>query len=232
MVSIQTNLKIMLLNAENLFLLSDQEIKPEYLTLDERSWQKLSTSVFDNKSLLKLRALARVIKEENPDLLMLCEVGGLESLKNFNRLFLGDEYLAALTEGNSDRNIDIGFLVRKNMGFYFDLVSNRSRSIEFLYPHERQSLAAGLDSLGGKPIQSHRFSRDAAELHLFMHNRENPFMVILLAHLKSRLDPDGIDPSGFERRQAEMRTLLQIYQELETRFQGNVCKVILRKSFQ
>ncbi|MEN0060366.1 MAG: hypothetical protein AAGB31_16115, partial [Bdellovibrio sp.] len=40
--------------------------------------------------------------------------------------------------------------------------------------------------------------------------------VILLAHLKSRLDPERIDPNGFERRQAEMRTLLEIYKELET----------------
>jgi hypothetical protein len=219
---ITTNLKILLINAENLFLLSDQEISHDHLKLDEGQWQRLSTSVYENKSLLKTRALAHAILEENPDLILLCEVGGLESLRNFNRLFLNDQYSAALVEGNSDRNIDVGFLVRKGLGYYFDLVSNKNRSINYLYPHERQSLAAGMATAGGKTIQSHRFSRDAAELHLFLHNRDNPFLIFLLTHLKSRLDPDGIDPNGFERRQAEMRTLLEIYEDLERRFDGKV----------
>lgn len=223
MASITTNLKVLLLNAENLFLLSDRELTPDHLKLDEIQWQKLSTSVFDNKSLLKTKSLARAILEEDPDLIMLCEVGGLESLRNFNRLFLHDRYSTALVEGNSDRNIDIGFLVRKSSGYYFDLVSNKSRPINYLYPHERQSLAAGYPLPGAKAVvQSHRFSRDAAELHLFLQNRDQPFLVLVLAHLKSRLDPEGIDPQGFERRQAEMKTLLEIYLELENRFQGRV----------
>ena len=222
MVRLTTKLKCMVINAENLFLLSDQELTADHLQLDEPRWQKLSTSVYDNKSLLKSRALAQVIHEVNPDLIMMCEVGGSESLKNFNRLFLNEAYQTALIEGNSNRNIDIGFLIRKNRGYYFDIVSNKNRSINYLYPFERQSLASGHTTIGGKPIQSHRFSRDASELHLFLNDREHPFLIVLLAHLKSRLDPEGIDPNGFERRQAEMRTLLEIYQELETRFQGRV----------
>lgn len=222
MQPLRTHLKVLLLNAENLFLLSDRELTPAHLEIDESQWQRLSTSVYANKSLFKMRALARAILDQDPDLILLCEVGGLESLKNFNRLFLQDRYLTALTEGNSERNIDVGFLVRKNLGFYFDLVSNRNRSLHYLYPHERQSLAEGIQTINGKPIQSHRFSRDVAELHLFLRDREHPFLVFLLTHLKSRLDPDGIDPNGFERRQAEMRTLLEIYREMETRFSGRV----------
>jgi hypothetical protein len=217
MAQMTTNLKVMVFNAENLFLLSDQQLTTEHLKLDETRWQKLSTSVFENKPLYKCRAIASIINETQPDLILLCEVGGHESLANFNRLFLDDRYSPALVEGNSDRNIDLGYLIRKDIGFYFDIVSNKNRAINYLYPHERQSsLGETAATIISKP-SSHKFSRDVAELHLFSRNRENPFLIFLLTHLKSRLDPDGIDPNGFERRQAELQALIEIYLEHEAK---------------
>jgi exonuclease III len=207
------SLKIMLLNAENLFLLSDQKFDEKHLELDEHQWQKLSTSVYDNKSLRKCLALGKIISDENPDVIMLAEVGGPESLANFNHLFLKNRYSPVLVEGNSNRNIDVGYLIRKNMGFYYDLVSNKGRPINYLYPHERQSQPSP---------PSHRFSRDVAELHLFTKDRERPFLLFFLAHLKSRLDPEGIDPNGFERRQAELKTLTEIYNEAEKKYAGKI----------
>ncbi len=215
------SLKVMLLNAENLFLLSDQTLTAEHLNLEAHQWNRLSTSVYENKPLEKAKTLGRVIREVSPDILLLCEVGGLESLQNFNRLFLNEEYSPALIEGNSDRNIDVGFLVRKNIGFYFDIISNKNRSINYLYPHEKQSVENGYP-LKKAVNGSHRFSRDVAELHLFQKDREKPFLIFLLTHLKSRLDPEGIDPNGFERRRAELHTLLEIYKELEGKFQSQV----------
>jgi exonuclease III len=222
MSEILSALKIMSLNAENLFLLSDQELTPDHLKLNETQWQKLSTSVFNNKPLEKAKSLAQIILEQAPDILILSEVGGFESLKNFNRLFLRELYSPALIEGNSDRNIDVGYLVKKTTSYYFDLISNRNRPIGFLYPHERENLD---DPTSGK-IQSHKFSRDVAELHLFKSDREKPFFVFLATHLKSRLDPNGFDPQGAQRREAELRTLIEIYQELETKFSGQVPIVI------
>jgi hypothetical protein len=151
------------------------------------------------------------------------EVGGIESLNNFNHLFLEDKYSPALVEGNSNRHIDIGYLIRKDIGFYFDLVSNKGRPIHYLYPHERQSQANGYPILSAKISGgSHKFSRDVAELHLFQTDREKPFLILLLTHLKSRLDPEGVDPNGFERRQAELKTLIEIYKEHEVKHQGHV----------
>ncbi len=213
------NLKIMLLNAENLFLISDKTLEEEHLTLDEKKWQKLSTSVFENKPLRKCQILSKIFQEVNPDIVMLAEVGGLESLSNFNRLFLGEKYSAALIEGNSNRSIDVGYLIRKNMGFYFDLVSNKNRPINFLYPHERELVLNGLGEQFKTP-SSHKFSRDVAELHLFTKDRERPFLLLLLAHLKSRLDPENIDPNGLERRNAELKTLMEIYLEFEKKWNG------------
>lgn len=212
----------MLLNAENLFLLSDQKLSKEHLSFSEHEWKRLSTSVYENKNLLKTKTLASIIKTQNPDIVMLCEVGGLESLKNFSSLFLDDQYSPVLIEGNSLRHIDVGYLIKKDLGFYFDLVSNKNRSLNFLYPHEQQSLDAGITNLGGKTIQSHKLSRDAAELHFFLRDKDQPFLVLVLSHLKSRLDPEGIDPNGFERRKAELKTLIDVYLELETRFSGEV----------
>lgn len=213
------NLKFCLINAENLFLLFDQRPLVAMEDLSEKQWQKLSTSVYDNKPLHKTLALAKALKEIDADIFMLCEVGGQESLKNFNEYFLNDAYSCCLIEGNSDRNIDVAFLVRKGLPFYFDLLSNKNRPIQFLYPHERQSLQEGYPLKAGL-TQSHKFSRDVAELHLFTQDKEKPFLILLLTHLKSRLDPERIDPNGFERRRAELRTLVEIYQELEVRRPG------------
>lgn len=202
------SLKILLWNVENLFLLSDQKLNADHLKLDEVQWQKLSTSIFPNKALNKVKEIAGIIKTENPDLVLLCEVGGIESLQNFNRLFLEDQYSAALVEGNSDRNIDIGFLIRKDLGFQFDLISNKNHIIDYVLPQDRGTSTPAL----------HKFSRDAAELHLFLKDRDRPFLVLLLTHLKSQLDRERKDPLGFERRQSELKALVEIYLRLKQKF--------------
>lgn len=205
-----SSLKVGFLNVENLFLLFDHEVPFHYLKLTEPQWQKLSTSVYENKPLQKCVQIARVIQQNNPDIMMLCEVGGIESLKNFNRLFLDEAYHTALVEGNSDRNIDVGFLIRKTSTFKYDLRSHKERPLSFLYPHEHLSKKTGYPIKG----QTHFFSRDCAELRIFTTRAQNPELIILLTHLKSRLDPERIDPGGTERRAAELRTCLEIYKDL------------------
>lgn len=205
------NIKMGLYNVENLFLMFDHPIPDNFTSLSEPEWQKLSTSIYDNKPLTKCLEIAKIIKEKQPDLMMFCEVGGLESLKNFNQLFLQETYSCILIEGNSNRNIDVGYLVKKNCPYFFDVVSNKNRPIHFLYPHEVTSVKHGFKV----KAESHTFSRDCIELHLFKKKRENPFLILLLTHLKSRLDPERIDPGGAERRAAELKAIVSIYKELE-----------------
>ena len=204
------DLKFGLFNAENLFLLFDQPIPPYFEKLSEPQWQKLSSSVYENKPLGKCLQIAQLIKENDPSIMMFCEVGGVESLKNFNEMFLNSQYLVALIEGNSDRHIDVGFLIKKTNAFYFDLITNKNRPLNFLYPHENTSVNTGYPVKGS----THFFSRDCAELRLFKNDRAQPFMIILLTHLKSRLDPERIDPGGIERRSAELRTAIDLYKEI------------------
>ncbi len=219
------NLKIGLLNAENLFLLFDQSLPPNYLKLEEAQWQKLSQSVYDNKPLFKIIHLAATIKTMNVDILQLTEVGGLESLKNLNKYFLDDQYSPILIEGNSDRSIDVGFLVRKTSAFYFDLMTHKNRPLNFLYPHERLSKKTKYPPL----LTSHKFSRDCAELRLFKKEVNKPFLILLLTHLKSPLDPERIDPSGTERRTAELKACVGIYNELQNEFPN--CPILLSGDF-
>lgn len=207
-------LKLGLYNVENLFLVFDQKDIPEnYLKLSEPQWQKLSNSIYPSKELHKCIQLAQIIKENSPDIMMLCEVGGAESLNNFNKLFLNDTYQVALLEGNSDRNIDVGYLIKKQSPYFYDISSNRLRPLNFLYPHEITSKKTGY------PIKkdSQYFSRDCVELRLFTKTKEEPFFIILLTHLKSRLDPERIDPGGVEKRTAELNTCISIYKELKTK---------------
>ncbi|OFZ31231.1 MAG: hypothetical protein A2622_01135 [Bdellovibrionales bacterium RIFCSPHIGHO2_01_FULL_40_29] len=208
------NIKLGLFNVENLFLLFDRPIPPNYQNLTEDEWQKLSTSIYDNKPLKKCLSIASIILKNEPDIMMVCEVGGLESLKNFNSLFLDSKYSCVLLEGNSNRNIDVGFLIKKDLPYFFDVISNKNRPLHFLYPHEILSQQHGFKI----KAPSQLFSRDCLELRLFLNNREKPFMILLLTHLKSRLDPERIDPGGVERRSAELRTVVSIYKELEYQY--------------
>ncbi len=221
----QLKLTIGLLNAENLFLLFDQPLPKNYLKLEEPQWQKLSQSVYDNKPLFKTIQIAETIKKMNVDIMQLTEVGGLESLKNLNKYFLDDLYSPILIEGNSDRSIDVGFLIRKTSAFYFDLMTHKNRSIDFLYPHERLSKKTNYPP----KIISHKMSRDCAELRLFKKNIGKPFLILLLTHLKSPLDPERIDPAGKERRTAELKTCLNIYNELKSEFPK--CPILLSGDF-
>lgn len=213
------DLTFLTLNAENLFILSETPLTESHTRTNEHEWANLSSAIFENKPLRKIRGLVAVIEEAAPDIILLSEVGGQESLENFNRLFLQEKYFCALIEGNSDRHIDVGFLIKKDIGCFFDIQSNKNRPIHFLYPHEQATLQQGLLLLkNGKPFTSHRFSRDVAELHLFTKDRAKPSFIALLTHLKSLRDPDGIDPGGTLRRTAECETLVEIYLEVEKKY--------------
>lgn len=202
------------MNAENLFLLFDQKPHKDLHQYDETQWQKLSSSIYENKPLKKCFDLQKTLNDINADIILLCEVGGPESLNNFNEYFLEKKYSPALIEGNSDRNIDVGFLIKKDLNFYYDLLSNKHRPINYLYPHERQSIETNYPA----KVTSHRLSRDCVELRLFERDREKPFLIFLLTHLKSRLDPERKDPGGQERRAAELKTVIEIYQELTQKY--------------
>jgi endonuclease/exonuclease/phosphatase family metal-dependent hydrolase len=207
-------------NVENLFVFLDHYQGQNLSTVTEKEWQRFSASTTPNKPLDQVRRIAKAVRELDPDVLMLCEVGGRESLSNFSQHFLGGAYEPHLIEGNSDRGIDIGYLVRRGLPFTYDLLSHRHRSIDFLYPHEQMSKETGYDHLRSARKTSHKFSRDVLELRAFESPDESPAFILLLVHLKSQLDRTRIDPGGRDRRRAELVKLVGIYNEIHQELKG------------
>ena len=197
-------LRFVQLNAENLFLFMDLYQGQDLKSLNEKQWQELSSASQSNKPLEKTLALAHNLLKLEPDFVLLNEVGGEESLQNFNRYFLGDLFSVHLLEGNSDRGIDVGYLVRKGQPLHLDLISHRDRPL---------SQPKGTKNCSPHPLF---FSRDVAELRVWSTAKgpaNSPDLTLLLVHLKSKLDPEGTDPQGYLRRAAELKTLVDIYQE-------------------
>lgn len=211
--AIPKTLRICQFNVENLFLFMDFYKGQDIEHLSEDAWKSLSSSTTANKSLRKCKQLRDAIFAIDPDILCLNEVGGIESLENFNKYFLKSAYTCHLKEGNSQRGIDIGYLIKNEIKDKPLLISHKNRSINFLYPNETEAPGGG---------KSHYFSRDIAELRLFKPNQSSPYFVILLAHLKSKLDPAGVDPEGRKRRQAEVKTLISIYNEVRSELGSKV----------
>ncbi len=102
-------MKLAFLNAENLFL---DQTKP-------------SSPNQPIKPKEKIQWLARSIQDINPDILSLCEIGGKESLEKFSQIYLKNQYHEALIQGNSNRNIHIGYLIKKSLSLSRTLHSSR-----------------------------------------------------------------------------------------------------------
>ncbi len=222
-------IKFLQINAENLFLYLDDQVTPSQLEkLTEAQWQALSKASVPLKPLQKLRGLAQTILFEDPEFITVNEVGGLESLDNFNRLFLEDRYIPYLIEGNSNRGIDIGYLVHKQLGYKYLLLTHKNRPLNFIYPHEEDlNKYHDKNNQPERKIKTHYFSRDVSELRIFHGDSAEPQLILLLVHLKSKLDEDGIDPRGKQRRKAELETLVEIYNERRKEFSKKIPTMIL-----
>ncbi len=183
-------LKVLVLNAENLFIFMEHWKGEPIAQMNEIQWQKLNSGLIGNKTLTKIQALATTITKISPDLIMLTEVGGMHSLENFNNYFLQGGYQPFLLEGNSDRGIDMGFLLRAPW-------SGKIHSHkEYKLPHSKYTT----------------FSRDVLKLEIFLN--EQLMANALLVHLKSKLNSKGDDFEGRTRRAVEVLGLSEIIHQL------------------
>jgi endonuclease/exonuclease/phosphatase family metal-dependent hydrolase len=188
------NMKVMVLNAQDLFLFMDKHDhgKIAVTELTEIKWQMMSSSLFSNKSKEKCQILAGAILEANADIVMVTEVGGPESLTNFATYVLNDEYFALSLPSNSDRGIDLGYLIKRSLPYTFDIHSH----IDYRLPEP-----------------AWRFSRDV--LRLDLKDQDDTKMILLLVHIKSKLNLRGADFEGRGRRVLEVKGLVEIYQNLQ-----------------
>lgn len=180
-------MKILLWNLENFYLKSDKPT--DFKT--------------PGKPVEKVLAIEKIIAEHEPEIIACVEVGKVESLKYFSEQFLNQNYKAYILPGNSDREIELGFLVKKEFEYECSIYSHRDRSLNFNYPHE-------------KNLPSHKFSRDVSELRLKKNKKLQ--MIYLLVHLKSKWDRDGFDFNGVMRREAEVKALTEIYTQYKNTY--------------
>src|SRR5690606_33990281 len=115
-----------------------------------------------------------------------------QSLQNFAKYLLNDEFHALSLPSNSDRGIDLGYLIHKRIGFTPMIQSYINFKL---------------------PAPSYKFSRDVLRLDLFDQNQ--PKAIFLLVHIKSKLDLKKADFEGRSRRKLEVEGLIKIYLELQ-----------------
>ena len=153
--------------------------------LNEYQWQQFTTSLYGNKELSKVLDITRAVQDVNPDILMLVEVGGRESLVNFNKYFLNQKYSVYHAPSNSDRGIDVGYLVKKSL------------------PYEFRLKAFTKIKLTNRKMPARGFFR------LEMLDNQQTKLAIILTHLKSKLDLKNEDFEGRDQRQAEVNFLIK-----------------------
>lgn len=183
--------KVLLFNLQDFFIFLDKAKVINLEELTEIKWQLLSPSLFPNKSLEKTFALAKLIQDRDPDLLMLVEVGGRESLDNFNRYFLNDEYQVYHADSNSDRGIDMGYLVKKSLHNFYRFRFKAHTKVKLSNGQYPSRGFFQLDILSGDDIA----------------------LTLLLTHLKSKLDLKKVDHEGRNQRAAEVDFLTKFYQK-------------------
>lgn len=112
---VETTLNIASFNAENFYLLLDRNLnRTELDALETSDYLAMNASIYNpNKERSKIAEIARIILEEDFDLVGLYEIGGMETLAAFNRLYLDNRYTCHLHEENSRRGIFVGALLKK-----------------------------------------------------------------------------------------------------------------------
>jgi endonuclease/exonuclease/phosphatase family metal-dependent hydrolase len=108
-------LHIAAFNAENFYLLLDRELSREELeALEDDEYLAMNASIYNpNKEREKISEIARIILRERFDVVGLCEVGGMETLSAFNKIYLDSGYECHLHERNSKRGIFVGAILKK-----------------------------------------------------------------------------------------------------------------------
>ncbi len=135
---------------------------------------------------------ARVILENDPDVMCLQEVENFETLKQFNSNYLHRKYpYAMLIDANDPRQIDVGILSKLEIG--------EVRTHQF-----------------DKDKKGVIFSRDCLEVDILPDKKGKKSLTLFINHLKSRL---GQEAGTAEKRQRQANRIAEIINE---RFGSNV----------
>lgn len=168
-------LSIATFNAENFYLLLDnrKEWTRESLeALDRISYLDMNTSIYNyNKDRTKIALIAAIILERDFDIICLCEVGGMETLSAFNRLYLDGRYDCHLQEENSRRGIYVGLLTKRGR-----FPRSRSRSVPADFSRNLLRFDAGAAAGGLEIFALHLKSQMGDDFGIGQRLREVEFL--------------------------------------------------------
>jgi len=186
-------MKICLFNVENLYILLDLYNNQDLEEITEEEWLAYSTSFTQpNKSLYDILGIKKTIQEIDADIYMLCEVGGKESLDNFNKYFLDNKYSVYMKEGNSTRGLCVGYLVKKESKYTYTVKTNKDVT-----------------------LSNGKISRDILELRIYRNGKLK--LIKLLVHLKSKRSSKG-DREGLAKRTDEVKAVIDFYKKIKKQY--------------
>lgn len=156
--------------------------------------------------------IAKAIRDSAPDIVTVQEVRDLATLRVFVDQYLDGLYEAILTPGNSERGIEIGFLIKKDIPLDSRLESNRH--------------VMWTDPFSGKtePL----FSRDLPVLSLYRKGdtaHASPLLVVIGNHGKSKRSRPG-DPESRILRSAQYQSAGKIIDSLLFRYGPDIPLVL------
>lgn len=186
-------LSILTWNVENLFVL------PEHIDASSSTGLLFPSDLGTwLKPEAKIKELAGTITRYDPDIVFLQEVGGNHAFDLFATKYLEGRYQVAHLLGNSERGIEVGYLIKKSKALDFNLISHAKFKLDLSHiPHPNIKY-------------HHFFERNVLELKLEWAGRS---LSLFGVHLKSGHDPTGKDPGGRLKRKAEVKGLVEIVNE-------------------
>jgi hypothetical protein len=188
------SLKVMAYNVENLFLHLGK-----FERMSDEEFKRITDA--EVKPVEELEGIATAIVDSDPDFIVMEEVEGVEAIQRFSEDHLDNRYQAYLVEGNDERGIQIGFLVKRDLPL--DITLETHKDATWVDPDDRQT----------KKL----FSRDAPAMMIRRKGESanaKPALIFIGNHGKSQRDR-GNDKGSVELRTAqyeEMGRIIDGYQ--------------------
>lgn len=147
---------------------------------------------------------AEVILDTAPDILLVCEVENIHTLRIFNHDYLSDYFdQIVLIDGNDPRGIDLGFMVRKG---FSGRIGNIRTHVDELKPGETGSVTWGSRPNFGYLANNALFSRDCLDVDVIVGGKT---LRLLGNHFKAQDRSQSSDV----RRKAQADRVFQIFSE-------------------
>ena len=169
------------------------------LALKMKDGKKIADSGYSEyaKPLEQLQGIAQLIKKNKPMIILGIEIENMKILADFDRQFIEDQYEEFLIDGNDERGIDVGLLVRKDLPLEIDVESHKNLVV----------------TATGELV----FSRDLPSYTIREKGFSKPLLTIYGTHFKSQRNSNG-DPRSVKKRTQQAKAASLIILDYQRQF--------------